>query len=203
MAEIPKTVSVSCLGVLSEVSAYAGESVLTNIAVWEQNEVSFGKTDLSDSFLVDIENLSPNTIIDKPSASSVISVKLQRNLSRKGSPRGERNRSTLVASSGLTDGSTKGIATEQGCDDDKSTTEPMATLGMKETLNRQTQQAIIMAAENRSNSGKYLKRRTSFIDPKRVLFFFATLSSMGTMVLIYYTLSVRKFSGDNSTHVQQ
>ncbi|XP_019174581.1 PREDICTED: uncharacterized protein LOC109170087 isoform X1 [Ipomoea nil] len=36
------------------------------------------------------------------------------------------------------------------------------------------------------------------LDPRRILFFFATLSSMGTLVLIYLSLSVGKYSGDES-----
>ncbi|XP_031095184.1 uncharacterized protein LOC115999471 isoform X2 [Ipomoea triloba] len=34
------------------------------------------------------------------------------------------------------------------------------------------------------------------LDPRRILFFFATLSSMGTLLLIYLSLSVGKYSGD-------
>ncbi|RZC31648.1 hypothetical protein D0Y65_002482 [Glycine soja] len=48
-----------------------------------------------------------------------------------------------------------------------------------------------------------ITRRNSFrrpsswaIDPKRVLLFFATLSSMGTMLLIYFTLTISKQSAE-------
>ncbi|XP_019171555.1 PREDICTED: uncharacterized protein LOC109167093 isoform X2 [Ipomoea nil] len=38
------------------------------------------------------------------------------------------------------------------------------------------------------------------LDPRRILLFFATLSSMGTILLIYFTLSIgTKLGGDNET----
>jgi len=36
-------------------------------------------------------------------------------------------------------------------------------------------------------------RRTALIDPRKILFLFATLSSMGTMILIYFTLQSEQF----------
>ncbi|MBA0695183.1 hypothetical protein Goari_005415 [Gossypium aridum] len=36
------------------------------------------------------------------------------------------------------------------------------------------------------------------LDPKRILFLFATLSSMGTILLIYFTLSIGKTDGDEN-----
>ncbi|KAJ0018002.1 hypothetical protein Pint_10880 [Pistacia integerrima] len=55
---------------------------------------------------------------------------------------------------------------------------------------------------NTPDSGRCTVRRNSFkrssslwvLDPKRVLLFFATLSSMGTMLLIYFTLSMSKYN---------
>lgn len=35
------------------------------------------------------------------------------------------------------------------------------------------------------------------IDPRRILIFFATLSSMGTILLIYFTLSMTKLNGED------
>ncbi|KAI7730546.1 hypothetical protein M8C21_017723 [Ambrosia artemisiifolia] len=39
-------------------------------------------------------------------------------------------------------------------------------------------------------------KQTSIINPTRIVFFFATLSSMGTILLIYFTLSMAKYNGD-------
>ncbi|KAI3742960.1 hypothetical protein L1987_60659 [Smallanthus sonchifolius] len=41
-------------------------------------------------------------------------------------------------------------------------------------------------------------KQTSIINPTRILFFFATLSSMGTILLIYFTLSMAKHNKDNN-----
>ncbi|KVI01071.1 hypothetical protein Ccrd_020665 [Cynara cardunculus var. scolymus] len=41
-------------------------------------------------------------------------------------------------------------------------------------------------------------KQTSVINPRRILFFFATLSSMGTILLIYFTLSMARHNGDNN-----
>ncbi|KAK9057973.1 hypothetical protein SSX86_022813 [Deinandra increscens subsp. villosa] len=39
-------------------------------------------------------------------------------------------------------------------------------------------------------------KQTSIINPTRIVFFFATLSSMGTILLICFTLSMAKYNGD-------
>ncbi|XP_076893734.1 uncharacterized protein LOC143545804 [Bidens hawaiensis] len=41
-------------------------------------------------------------------------------------------------------------------------------------------------------------KQTSIINPRRILFFFATLSSMGTILLIYFTLSLAKRNNDHN-----
>ncbi|KAM0943855.1 hypothetical protein DsansV1_C13g0126511 [Dioscorea sansibarensis] len=40
------------------------------------------------------------------------------------------------------------------------------------------------------------RRNSSWIDPRRVLIFFATLSSMGTLILLYFTISMSVASSD-------
>ncbi|KAJ0510155.1 hypothetical protein HanIR_Chr11g0537461 [Helianthus annuus] len=47
----------------------------------------------------------------------------------------------------------------------------------------------------RSSSFKH----TSIINPSRILFFFATMSSIGTIMLIYFTLSMAKHNKDNTS----
>nr|XP_043610276.1 uncharacterized protein LOC122582005 [Erigeron canadensis] len=41
-------------------------------------------------------------------------------------------------------------------------------------------------------------KQTSIINPRRIMFFFATLSSMGTILLIYFTLSMAKHNGGDN-----
>lgn len=48
----------------------------------------------------------------------------------------------------------------------------------------------------KSNSFK----QSSIINPRRILFFFATLSSMGTILLICLTLSMAKYNEDDNSH---
>ncbi|KAL5730928.1 hypothetical protein ACHQM5_003707 [Ranunculus cassubicifolius] len=154
------------------------------IIISNQSQSSLETSKVSDSFIVDIENLSPRTIKEENSANSKISVKLQRNLSRKASQR-ERNR----MSSGDTDEFSTATTITGNCETDKSIASPMASSGTKDSTRITTM---------RCNSMKYSKERTSFIDPKRVVLFSATLSSMGTMVLIYLTLSISKISGGDT-----
>lgn len=58
------------------------------------------------------------------------------------------------------------------------------------------------AGERRWSDGKRFSFRRSSpswaVDPRRILLFFATLSSMGTILLICFTLSISKQSGDAS-----
>ncbi|MBA0568855.1 hypothetical protein Golob_006322 [Gossypium lobatum] len=57
-----------------------------------------------------------------------------------------------------------------------------------------------------ATESRFSLRRNSFrrypppwlLDPRRILMLFATLSSMGTVLLIYFTLSIRKMNGDEN-----
>lgn len=76
------------------------------------------------------------------------------------------------------------------------------------------QKMVTVAAAESNNNSKLMKKRSHskhhnqmksssqpwnwMMDPRRILFFFASLSSMGTIILIYFTLSIGKFSGDVS-----
>ncbi|CAJ1925079.1 unnamed protein product [Sphenostylis stenocarpa] len=83
----------------------------------------------------------------------------------------------------------------------------MAVGSMDYSINPHVYQQIAMTTNNISGNPTESKcsitRRNSFrrpsswaLDPKRVLLFFATLSSMGTMLLIYFTLTSKKQSSD-------
>lgn len=54
----------------------------------------------------------------------------------------------------------------------------------------------ISLSVKRSSSFKH----SSLFNPRRILFFFATLSSLGTMLLICLTLSMAKYNGDDNSH---
>ncbi|KAK8960318.1 hypothetical protein KSP40_PGU009958 [Platanthera guangdongensis] len=55
-----------------------------------------------------------------------------------------------------------------------------------------TAEAVVGAGRFRRLS---FRRSSPWLDPRRVLVFFASLSSLGTMILLYFTLSMRKYSG--------
>ncbi|KAI3982941.1 hypothetical protein MKX01_010424 [Papaver californicum] len=42
------------------------------------------------------------------------------------------------------------------------------------------------------NDGRTTKRFNRFINPRKILLMFATVSSMGTMILIYFTLAINR-----------
>uniref|UniRef100_A0A803NZ24 Uncharacterized protein n=1 Tax=Cannabis sativa TaxID=3483 RepID=A0A803NZ24_CANSA len=82
------------------------------------------------------------------------------------------------------------------------------TLGTTEnSSNPQVHHQITITAGNISTvtDGRSVLRRNSFkrssswaFDPKKILFFFATLSSVGTILLIYLTLSMSKYNTDDN-----
>ncbi|KAI3718761.1 hypothetical protein L6452_19644 [Arctium lappa] len=45
-------------------------------------------------------------------------------------------------------------------------------------------------------------KQSSLFKPRRILFFFATLSSLGTILLICLTLSMAKYNGDDNSHAR-
>lgn len=161
--------------------------------------ISDFKNEKSDSFVVDIESFSHGTDKD---ANANSRITLQRSLSRKVSQRlGEKTneRDTVVATS------SPRAALVGGCNTPEI---PMAVAVGSTTNNNNTttdqhpqvHHQITITTESkwggnkRSNS---FRRSTSWtIDPRKILFFFATLSSMGTILLIYFTLSIRKFNAE-------
>lgn len=175
-------------GIISLSKVEGGDMELQKFAAADQYEASLEKTDTQDTFIVDIDGMSPSKIKDNHPANTRISVMLHRNFSR--------NESTSSASSRATDGSSTGRS--GGFDPDKSIPDSVMCIEQQE-LDEKPQQIITITTENRSSSRMYLKHHTFFINPRRVLFFFATLSSMGTIILIYFTLSVGKLSGDSNS----
>ncbi|KDP20804.1 hypothetical protein JCGZ_21275 [Jatropha curcas] len=169
-------------------------------------------TEKSDSFVIDMESFSRGSNIKDINPNSRIT--LQRSLSRKGSLRSpggggtgsekkvngspnDRDNDTVVASS-LPKGpnmTEKSLLVAAGTTDYSGSPQVHHQITINTTGNM-----------NASTESRYIGRRNSFkrppfswaIDPKRILFFFATLSSMGTILLIYFTLSMGKLSADDT-----
>ncbi|KAL3377478.1 hypothetical protein AABB24_003738 [Solanum stoloniferum] len=161
----------------------------------------------SDSFVVDMERFSH--IIEKDiNANSRIT--LQRNLSRKGSFRsGEKKTNSNAVNekdTNFTENSPRASSLLGG---GITPEKPMAltTSSDQHTPQTHNHQITIVAGHGAAAAATESKiggRRFSFrrstnwtIDPRRILLFFATLSSMGTMLLIYFTLSIAKLNGED------
>eukprot|EP00262_Sarcandra_glabra_P000416 TRINITY_DN1048_c0_g1_i2.p1 TRINITY_DN1048_c0_g1~~TRINITY_DN1048_c0_g1_i2.p1 ORF type:complete len:183 (-),score=37.50 TRINITY_DN1048_c0_g1_i2:278-826(-) len=153
----------------------------------EEEEMRFSEKDgfadspqRSDSFVLDIESLT--RITDKNSSASP-RISLQRSLSRKGSQRGERK-----------------AAIERDRDASKKDDLVTVCTSEKNALLPMTEVTDPTNFQQATTDGRWRRfgKRSSWIDPRRILFFFATLSSMGTIILIYFTLSIGKISGGDA-----
>uniref|UniRef100_A0A0V0HKM9 Putative ovule protein n=1 Tax=Solanum chacoense TaxID=4108 RepID=A0A0V0HKM9_SOLCH len=160
----------------------------------------------SDSFVVDMERFSH--IIEKDiNANSRIT--LQRNLSRKGSFRsGEKKTNSNAVNEKDTNFTANSPRASSLVGGGVTPEKPMAltTSSDQHTPQTHNHQITIVAGHGAASAteSKIGGRRFSFrrstnwtIDPRRILLFFATLSSMGTMLLIYFTLSIAKLNGED------
>lgn len=164
----------------------------------------------SDSFVVDMERFSH--IIEKDiNANSRIT--LQRNLSRKGSFRsGEKkansnavneNNTNFTASSPraslLGGGSTPEKAMALTTSVGTSSSDHSAPQTHNHQITIVAGHGGATATESKIGGRRFSFRRSTnwTIHPRRILIFFATLSSMGTMLLIYFTLSIAKLNGED------
>ncbi|XP_022631670.1 uncharacterized protein LOC106777360 isoform X2 [Vigna radiata var. radiata] len=193
MAEIPKL----------DLSSSSHEDLISE----EKNRGSAFRysAEKGDSFVIDMDAFSSANHKDPTNANS----KITRSLSRKGSLRlGDRK---VKSSATLYEKDTvPTICSSQGtlvgtCTLEK--TAGMALGSMDHSINPLVYQQITMTTNNiignPTENKCSITRRNSFrrpsswaLDPKRVLLFFATLSSMGTMLLIYFILSSSKQSPD-------
>lgn len=163
-------------------------------------------TTKSDSFVVDMERFSH--IIEKDiNANS----RITRNLSRKGSFRsGERRANVNEKDTNFTASSPRANSLlGVGSTPEKPMAPLTTSVGISsdhsapQTHNHQI--TIVAghggatATESKIGGRRFSFRRSSnwTIDPRRILLFFATLSSMGTMLLIYFTLSIGKLNGED------
>ncbi|CAM8991623.1 unnamed protein product [Rhodiola kirilowii] len=174
----------------------------------QSNELGYNK-EKGDSFLVDIDGFGHSE--DKDSSPNS-HITWQRNLSRKGSLRGAgEKRMCSSPTSNERDGSLVSVASSspKASTVESNSNMPEVLLGTAvgtsdQPANSPSHHQITITAGNVgtndadskwSNRRSYSFRRpppTWAIDPRKILFFFATLSSMGTILLIFLTLSMRK-----------
>ncbi|KAG0501488.1 hypothetical protein HPP92_001560 [Vanilla planifolia] len=112
-------------------------------------------------------------------------------LSRKGSHRGGERKasefSATVVPAASTDGENSDAVVIHVAREGESAALPPAT----------TPTATATIGGNRCRRAPH-RRSSRWLNPRRVLIFFATLSSMGTLVLLYFTLSMAKVTGGDA-----
>ncbi|KAJ4703200.1 Transmembrane protein [Melia azedarach] len=171
------------------------------------NGFQYNAAKKSDNFVIDMETFSHGAADKDITANSRITM--QRNLSRKGSLR------SGGAAPSPAEKKTNSVANDK---DTVATTGPstpekpaVAAVGSTDQssgphVHHQitiTTGNIITTPDSRAamkrNSFNFKRSSSPWaIDPKRVLFFFATLSSMGTILLIYFTLSIKSSANANN-----
>lgn len=141
-------------------------------------QVDGTNTGCSATVVLDIETSAQLSVSDRSSGSPKMTKKLQRTLSRKWSYKPE-----------------KWSASEEE-DKDEPTKKPLIRVNSQlEPLKQSliSNKAPIPATTNLSETtdGKH-KRFSRFmaINPRKILFIFASVSSMGTLILIYFTLAI-------------
>ncbi|KAK4723286.1 hypothetical protein R3W88_026065 [Solanum pinnatisectum] len=176
---------------------------MENMATQSLNK-EFGeqKVYVSESFVVDMEHISHHLVEKEINANSRIT--LQRNHSRKNSLKKQNFNDVNEKDTNLMAISPKGASMPE-----KST----VVTSDHSTPHVHNQNTSVVAASSGAATtttidGKVaVSKRFSFrrssssspwtIDPRRILIFFATLSSMGTILLIYFTLSLTKLNGED------
>ncbi|KAK4439302.1 hypothetical protein Salat_0265100 [Sesamum alatum] len=154
----------------------------------------------SESFVVDMERFSTHLLTEKDiNANS----RITRNLSRKGSARSGEKKIIAANERDTPLLATSPRATLHG----GSTPEKPVVVVMGPTDHSTVPQlhhqiSFTNGTVGSESGGKRFSFRRSphtwTIDPRRILLFFATLSCLGTIVLIYFTLSMGKLSGDDA-----
>ncbi|KAF8035769.1 hypothetical protein BT93_C1711 [Corymbia citriodora subsp. variegata] len=171
------------------------------------------QADKSDDLVIDMDSFSH--LVPSPCKDINSRITLQRSLSRKGSQRVGEDKVISNASAADKNESQPGMvlatssprASLLGSNLMDSAT--MAALGVTDhtsKLQNHHQITVTTGSIGSANESRFTIRRNSFrrtssswiLDPKRILFIFATLSSMGTILLIYFTLSISKSSTGSS-----
>ncbi|KAH6795938.1 hypothetical protein C2S51_036924 [Perilla frutescens var. frutescens] len=165
-------------------------------SIFEKLGAQVEEMSVSDSFVVDIDGFSHLTETEINANSRVYS-----NHSRKGVNSTAANQSTAAALEASTTATLHG-----GSASEKSV---VAALGATDHATNPKIHHQISIKKGSLNSpppesrqgGRRFRHRQSpsawSIDPKKILMFFATLSSFGSVLLIYFTLSMSKLNGDD------
>ncbi|KAH0778143.1 hypothetical protein KY290_004570 [Solanum tuberosum] len=163
------------------------------------------KVYVSESFVVDMEHISHHLVEKEINANSRIT--LQRNHSRKGPLKKQNFNDVNEKDTNLMAISPKGASMHEKSmviTSDHSTphvhnqnTSVVATSSGAATTTTTTAIDGKVAVSKRFNFRRSSSSSPWTIDPKRILIFFATLSSMGTILLIYFTLSMTKLNGED------
>ncbi|XP_039053685.1 uncharacterized protein LOC120195816 [Hibiscus syriacus] len=189
-------------------SSSSNEISIQNISVSDHNNGFQYTTDnKTDSFVLDLEGFSHGGSNKEITQNS----RFTKSLSRKGSQRGgdkkiiSFNCTNSNCKSSLNDKDAFVATSPRG----SSTAEKPVTAAVGSTDMANNPQArhqitittgnITALTESRFNLRRNNSRRHAsqwIFDPKRLLFLFATLSSIGTILLIYFTLSIYKTNGD-------
>ncbi|KAG6641612.1 uncharacterized protein LOC122277621 isoform X2 [Carya illinoinensis] len=157
--------------------------------------------DKSDSFVIDMESLSHGGANKEITANPRIT--LQRSLSRKGSQRvGEKKIIPMTTAAAADRDPALATSSPRAAMVGSSTAEKSMAVGtIDNPSSPQLHHQITITTGiniNTPTESRCISRRNSFrrspwvLDPKKILFLFATLSSMGTILLIYFTLSIAK-----------
>ncbi|XP_022860595.1 uncharacterized protein LOC111381104 isoform X2 [Olea europaea var. sylvestris] len=160
----------------------------------------------SDSFVMDMERFEKDI-------NSKSRITLQRNLWRKGSLRGGEkkiNQSTSndIRKVGMVAIAPRGEVFHGGSSLEMPVLQISGAIDHAINLPVHNQITVMngtvgnMAVDSKYGGKRFSFRRSSSsswaIDPRRILIFFATLSSVGTILLIYLTLSTRKLNVEES-----
>ncbi|XP_040952277.1 uncharacterized protein [Gossypium hirsutum] len=168
--------------------------------------------DKPDSFVIDMDSFSHGGLNKEINQNPRITFfylfnNSQKSLSRKGSMRGDKK--IITSNCTISNDKDSIVATSPKGSNTVEKPTKVSVGSTDQTNNPQVHHQITITTGNikappdsrfsllrRNNS-----RRSSspwVLDPKRILFLFATLSSMGTILLIYFTLSIGKTVGDEN-----
>ncbi|XP_004248392.3 uncharacterized protein [Solanum lycopersicum] len=180
---------------------------MENMATQSLNgEFSEEKVYVSESFVVDMEHISHHLVEKEINANSRIT--LQRNHSRKGSLKKQNFNDINEKDTNLMAISPKGASMPEKSIvvtsdhsiphvHNQNTSVVAASSGAAATTTTTTAIDGKVAVSKRFSFRRSSSSSPWTIDPRRILIFFATLSSMGTILLIYFTLSMTKLNGED------
>ncbi|KAK1320502.1 hypothetical protein QJS10_CPA03g02536 [Acorus calamus] len=141
------------------------------------NQSQIVAIDKAGSVIVDIDSLTQTQTSDKCSGSP----KVTKALSRKGSNRMERRIGNGEEQQEAEEASRK-LVVKLVCPQLEQLKQPSSSTTATSNLGE--------SGDGRNNNKRF--NRLTTIHPRKILLLFATMSSMGTMILIYFTLAINR-----------